>query len=45
MEFDCTGRLIQARKAFNKGIQNSEESAFIQKFQKEILALALKRAA
>lgn len=45
MEFDCAGRLIQARKAFNRGIQNSEESRLIQKFQREVLAPALKRAA
>lgn len=45
MEFDCAGRLLQARKAFNRGIQNSEESRLIQKFQREVLAPALKRAA
>lgn len=45
MEFDCAGRLIQARKAYNRGIQSSEESRLIQKFQREVLAPALKRIA
>ena len=37
MEFDRKGELVQARKNRNAPIGNSEESAFIRKFQKEVL--------
>lgn len=37
MEFDRQGQLVQARKSRNAPIGNSEESAFIRQFQKEVL--------
>lgn len=37
MEFDRKGDLVQARKSRNATIANTEESAFIRQFQKEIL--------
>lgn len=37
MEFDRKGELVQARKSRNAPIGNSEESAFIRQFQKEVL--------
>lgn len=45
MEFDRTGRLVQARKAYNCGIDNTEESSLIQTFRKDILIPALPKAA
>ena len=37
MEFDRTGKLIQARKRCNAAIGNTEESEFIRRFQKDVL--------
>ena len=45
MEFSSQGVLIQARKSHNRPIGNAEESAFIQRFRKEMLLPKLKQAA
>ena len=45
MEFDRTGRLVQARKAHNYGIDNREESSLIQTFRKDVLIPVLPTAA
>ena len=37
MEFDRTGKLVQARKRCNAAIGNTEESEFIRQFQKDVL--------
>jgi len=37
MEFDRTGKLVQARKRCNAAIGNTEESDFIRQFQKDVL--------
>lgn len=44
MEFDKSGRLIQARKAFNRPIDDREESDLIQSFRDEVLLPSLKVA-
>ena len=44
MEFDKSGRLVQARKAFNRPIDNREESDLIQSFRDEVLLPSLKAA-
>ena len=37
IEFDRTGKLVQARKRCNAAIGNTEESEFIRQFQKDVL--------
>ena len=44
MEFDRTGRLVQARKAYNASINDTTESKLIQQFRTEILLPSLKAA-
>ena len=43
MEFDRRGELVQARKSRNAAIGNSEESAFIRQFQKEVLLPVIRK--
>ena len=43
MEFDRTGKLVQARKSRNAAIGNSEESDFIRQFQKDVLTPVIRK--
>ncbi len=45
MEFNRSGNLVQAHKAYNRSIDNREESALIQQFRTEVLIPELRRAA
>ncbi len=45
MEFNRSGNLVQAHKAYNRNVDNREESALIQRFKTEVLIPELRRAA
>ncbi len=45
MEFNRNGNLVQAHKAYNRNVDNREESALIQQFKTEVLIPGLRRAA
>lgn len=44
MEFDRTGRLVQAKKAYNASINDATETALIQQFRTEVLLPSLRAA-